>query len=162
VEEAENDQQDSNIEGLTTDLTSLTDTVTGFSDNFSAADIRTDNITTIGFDNDISVGASLLPTTVPVLGPIHSLGSETNEWKTVFAEDINLDGTSLSNTLQEFIPKTEKTDFSVDKLTVPSLSNIVLTSFLEFEGEFSLEDILEYAFELVEYEHPTDTRGYGF
>jgi hypothetical protein len=43
----------------------------------------------------------------------------------------------------------------VDKLTVPGLSNIVLTSFQEFEGEFSLEDILNYAFELVEYEHPT-------
>jgi hypothetical protein len=60
-------------------LTALTDIVTAFSNDFSAANIRTDNITTTGFDTDISVGASLLPTTVPMLGPIHSLGSEMNE-----------------------------------------------------------------------------------
>jgi hypothetical protein len=88
--------------------------------------------------------------------------------ETVFtSEDVILDGTSFSNTLQElhdsidlvdvsaYIQSTEKTDFSVDKLTVPDLSNIVVTSFQELEGEFSLEDILNYAPSLVEYEHQT-------
>jgi hypothetical protein len=132
----------------------------------SAANIRTDNITVVGFDNDMSVGASLLPTTVPIAGPIHSLGSESYERKTVFAEDVKLEGTSLSSTLQGLqhsidavdvfgcIPQNEKTDFSMDKLTVPDLTKISVTSFQDFEGEVKLEDILEYAVGLVEYEHP--------
>jgi deoxycytidylate deaminase len=99
VEEAENDRQDTDIEGVTSDLTTLTDTVAAFSNEFSAANIRTDNITAIGFDTDISVGASLLPTTAALVGPIHSLGNETHEWKTVHAEETLLVGTSLSNTL---------------------------------------------------------------
>jgi hypothetical protein len=101
VEEAENDMQDTDIEGVTTDLTSLTDTVTGFADDFSASNIRIDNITAIGFDTDISVGASLLPTTAVLVGPIHSLGSETHEWKTIHTEEVMLAGTSLNNTLGE-------------------------------------------------------------
>ena len=99
VEETENDRQDTDIEGLTTDLTALTGTVTGFANEFSASNIRTDNITAIGFDTDITMGASLLPTTAALVGPIHSLGSESNEWKTLFAEDVMLAGASLSNTL---------------------------------------------------------------
>jgi hypothetical protein len=155
VEETENDRQDTDIEGMTTDLTALSETVTAFADDFSAANIRTDNITTIGFDTDIYMGASLLPTTNPIAGSVHSLGGEANQWKTVFAEDVNLDGTSLSNTLKEFLPKTEKTDFSVDKLTVPDIFKVYVTSFQDFEGEFTLEDILNYALSLMEYEHPT-------
>jgi hypothetical protein len=54
-----------------------------------------------------------------------------------------------------YIPKTQKTDLSVDKLTVPDLTKINVTSFQDFEGEFNLEVILEYALALVEYEHPT-------
>jgi hypothetical protein len=99
VEETENERQDTEIEGVTTDLTALNDIVAVFSNDFSAANIRTDNITAVGFDTDISVGASLLPTTAALVGPIHSLGSETHEWKTVFAEDVKLDGTSLATTL---------------------------------------------------------------
>jgi hypothetical protein len=99
VEETENERQDTDIEGVTTDLTALTNMVTGFSNNFSAANIRTDNITTIGFDTDISVGASLLPTAAALVGPIHSLGNKTHEWKTVHTEEVMLDGISLSNTL---------------------------------------------------------------
>jgi hypothetical protein len=53
------------------------------------------------------------------------------------------------------IPKTEKTDFLVEDLTVPDLSKINFTSFQDVEGRFNLEDILEYALSLVEYEHPT-------
>jgi hypothetical protein len=73
--------------------------VIGFEDEFSAANIRTDSITAVGFDTNISVGASLLPTTAALVGPIHSLGSETHEWKTVHAEEIMLPGMSLNNTL---------------------------------------------------------------
>jgi hypothetical protein len=54
-----------------------------------------------------------------------------------------------------YIPKTEKADFFVDKLTVPDLTKINVTSFQDFEGEFDLEDNLEYALSLVEYKHPT-------
>jgi hypothetical protein len=71
VEETENDRQDTDIEGVTTDLTALTDTVAAFSNDFSAANIRTDNITADGFDTDISISASLLPTTATLVGPIH-------------------------------------------------------------------------------------------
>jgi hypothetical protein len=99
VEETENDRQDTDIDGVVIDLVALSNKVIGFEDEFSAANIRTDNITAIGFGTDISVGASLLPTMAALVGPIHSLGSETHEWKTVFAEDVKLDGTSLSNTL---------------------------------------------------------------
>jgi hypothetical protein len=77
VEETENDRQDTDIEGVTTDLTSLTDTVTAFADDFSAANIGNEIITAVMFDSDISVGASLLPTTAALVGPIHSLGSES-------------------------------------------------------------------------------------
>jgi hypothetical protein len=98
LEETENDRQDTDIEGVTKDLTALTDTVAAFADDFSAANIRTDNIIAYGFDTDISVGVSLLPTTAALVGPIHSLGSESHEWKTVFAEDVELDVTSLNNT----------------------------------------------------------------
>jgi hypothetical protein len=84
---------------LKIDLVALSNKVIGFEDEFSAANIRTDNITAVGFDTDISVGASLLPTTAALMGPIQSLGSETHEWKTGFAEDVKLDGTSLGNTL---------------------------------------------------------------
>jgi hypothetical protein len=93
VEETENDLQDTNIDGVKTDITVPTDTVIAFADDFSAANIRTDSITVVGFDTDISVGSSLMPTQVPIVGPIHSLGSESHEWKTVFAEDVRLDGT---------------------------------------------------------------------
>jgi hypothetical protein len=54
-----------------------------------------------------------------------------------------------------YIPKTEKTGFSVDKLTVPDFSKINFTSCQDVEGDFNLGDILEYALCLVEYEHPT-------
>jgi hypothetical protein len=54
-----------------------------------------------------------------------------------------------------YIPKTEKTDFSMDKQTVLDLSKIIFTSFQDVEGEFNLGDILKYALSLVEYEHPT-------
>jgi hypothetical protein len=53
-----------------------------------------------------------------------------------------------------YIPKTEKTDFSVDKLTVPDPSKINIASFQDVEGEYKLEDIREYAQSLEEYEHP--------
>jgi hypothetical protein len=101
VEETENDRQNTDIDGVTTDLTALTDTVAAFANDFSEANIRTDNITTNS--SSISVGASLLPTTAAGENdlnlPIHSLGGETHEWKTVVTEDVKLDGTSLATTL---------------------------------------------------------------
>jgi hypothetical protein len=99
VEETKNDRQDTGIDGVTIDLVALSNKVIGVEYEFSAANIGTHNITAIGFDTDISVGASLLPTTAALVGPIHSLGSETHEWKTVHAEEVMLAGVSLSNTL---------------------------------------------------------------
>jgi hypothetical protein len=99
VEETENDRQDTDIDGVKTDLVALSNKVIGFEDEFSAANIRTDNITAVGFVTDISVGTSLLPTTAALVGPIHSLGSETHQWKMVYTEEVMLAGMSLSNNL---------------------------------------------------------------
>jgi hypothetical protein len=99
VVETENDRQDMDIDGVKIYLVALSNKVTGFEDEFSAANIRTDKITTVGFDTDISVGASLLPTTAALVGPIHSVGSETHQWKTVHTEEVMVAGMSLSNTL---------------------------------------------------------------
>jgi hypothetical protein len=45
VEEAENDRQDTNIDGVKIALVALSSKVIGFEDDFSVANIRTDNIT---------------------------------------------------------------------------------------------------------------------
>jgi hypothetical protein len=104
VEETENDRQDADIEGVTTDMTAFTDTVAACANDFNAANIRIDNITAAGFDTDISIGATLLPNTAALVGPIQSLGGESHQWKTVHAEDVKLDGTSLSTTLAGLRP----------------------------------------------------------
>jgi hypothetical protein len=87
VEETENDRQDTDIDVMETNLEALTNTVTMSACDLSAANIRTDNITAAGFDTNISVGASLVPTTAPVVGLIHSLGTESHEWETVLVEE---------------------------------------------------------------------------
>jgi septal ring factor EnvC (AmiA/AmiB activator) len=53
VEETKNDRQDTDIDGLKTDLVALTNMVSAFADDLSAANIRTDNVTAAGFDTDI-------------------------------------------------------------------------------------------------------------
>jgi hypothetical protein len=55
----------------------------------------------------------------------------------------------------DHIPKTKEADSSVDKLEVPDLSKINFTSLQDVEGDFNLEDTLEYALSLVECEHTT-------
>jgi hypothetical protein len=56
----------------------------------------------------------------------------------------------------DHIPKTKKADSSVDKLAVPDLSRMNFTASLQdVEGDFNLEDKLEYALNLVECEHTT-------
>jgi hypothetical protein len=98
VEETENYWQDTDIDEVKLDLVAFSNLVIGFEDEFNDANIHTDNITVVGFDTDMSVGASLFPTTVPVVGPIHLLVSETHERKTVHAKEVLLARMSLSNT----------------------------------------------------------------